>query len=441
MDVLTSEIILESISDGVFTISNDWRITYFNSAAEKITGITRKQAIGLSCCEVFKSNMCESHCPLKHTFETGEPVKEQRGYIVNLSGQKVSVSVSSALLYNDKKERIGGVETFRDISAIEHLRSLGALKRTGSMVTKSEAMKKVLDIVPSIAHSHTTVLITGESGSGKEVLARSIHHLSNVKEGPFIAVNCAAIPENLLESELFGYEKGAFTGAYQDKKGRIELAAKGTLFIDEVGELTPMMQVKLLRVLQERTFESLGSVSTKTMSARVICATNAHLEQLVKDGSFRQDLYYRINVITLAIPPLRERKEDIIFLSHQFLDRFSVVNNKRVDRFSQEVYQTFFSYGWPGNVRELENAVERAVVLCATNEIQVSDLPLAMIDEDVDTLKEETPLTSLKDVAEKEMIESTLLRNNYNVSASARELDIHRATLYRKITKYNIPIE
>ncbi len=441
MDVLSSEIILESISDGVFTVSNDYLITYFNSAAEKITGINREDAIGLSCCEVFKSNMCESHCPLKHTFETGEPVKEQRGYIVNLSGQKVKVSVSSAILHNDKNERIGGVETFRDISAIEHLRSLGALKRTGSMVTKSEAMKKVLDIVPSIASSHSTVLVTGESGSGKEVLARSIHHLSQVKDGPFIAVNCAAIPENLLESELFGYEKGAFTGAYQDKKGRIELAAKGTLFIDEIGELTPLMQVKLLRVLQDGTFERLGAISTKTMSARVICATNAHLEELVKQGTFRQDLYYRINVISLTIPPLRERKEDIIFLSHQFLDRFSVVNNKRVDRFSQEVYQAFFSYRWPGNIRELENAVERAVVLCATNEIQLHDLPPSMSSLDVPSRKEETLLHSLKESTEKEMIESTLLRNNYNVSASARELDIHRATLYRKIAKYDISIE
>jgi len=441
VDILTSEIILESISDGVFTISNDWRITYFNSAAERITGIKRDQAIGLSCCEVFKSNMCESHCPLKHTFDTGEPVKEQRGYIVNLSGQKVSVSVSSALLYNDDNERIGGVETFRDISAIEHLRSLGALKRTGSMVTKSEAMKKVLDIVPSIAHSNTTVLITGESGSGKEVLARSIHHLSEVKNGPFIAVNCAAIPDTLLESELFGYEKGAFTGAYQDKMGRIELAAKGTLFIDEIGELTPLMQVKLLRVLQERTFESLGSVSSKHMSARVICATNAHLEALVKEGSFRQDLYYRINVINLEIPPLRERKEDIIFLSHQFLDRFTVVNNKRVDRFSKDVYQLFFSYNWPGNIRELENVVERAVVLCGTSEVLVHDLPLNMRETIETTRKEETPLNTLKDVAEKEMIESTLLKNDYNVSASARELEMHRATLYRKITKYHISIE
>ena len=441
VDILTSEIILESISDGVFTISNDWRITYFNNAAEKITGIAREVAIGLSCCEVFKSNMCESHCPLKHTFETEEPVKEQRGYIVNLLGQKVSVSVSSALLYDENNERIGGVETFRDISAIEHLRSLGALKRTGSMVTKSEAMKKVLDIVPSVARSHTTVLITGESGSGKEVLARSIHHLSEVKNGPFIAVNCAAIPDTLLESELFGYQKGAFTGAYQDKKGRIELAAKGTLFIDEIGELTPLMQVKLLRVLQERTFESLGSVTSKTMSARIICATNANLEKMVKEGSFRQDLYYRINVITLAIPPLRERKEDIIFLSHQFLDRFTVVNNKRVDRFSQDVYQLFYSYYWPGNIRELENVVERAVVLCETHEILIEDLPPALRTKENRTLHAKPSLNSLKDVAEKEMIESTLVKHHYNVSSSARELEMHRATLYRKIAKYDIAME
>ena len=437
MDTLTSEIILESISDGVFTVSPDWEITYFNSASEIITGIKREDAIGLSCREVFKSNMCESHCPLKHTFETGNSVKEQRGYIVNLFGQKVNVSVSSALLLNDKNERIGGVETFRNISAIEHLRNLGALKRTGTMVTKSEVMKRVLDIVPSVAHSNTTVLITGESGSGKEVLAKSIHHLSNVKNEPFIAVNCAAIPESLLESELFGYEKGAFTGAYQDKKGRIELASNGTLFIDEIGELTPLMQVKLLRVLQERTYERLGAVTTKKMNARIICATHSDLGKLVKEGSFRQDLYYRINVINVEIPPLRKRKEDILLLSHQFLDRFSVVNNKRVDRFNEAVYQIFLSYDWPGNIRELENVVERAVVLSSSSEIGIEDLPPHMREL---CAQKEAKSTPLMDLAEKEMISSVLLQNGYSVSASAKQLEMHRATLYRKIAKYQIEL-
>lgn len=438
MDILTSETILESISDGVFTIDNEWRITYFNSAAEKITGILRDQAIGLSCCEVFKSNMCESHCPLRHTFTTKENVREQRGYIVNLMGQRVKVSVSSAILYDSQGNRIGGVETFRDISAIEHLRSLGAFKREGTMVTKSETMRKILHIVPTVARSASTVLITGESGSGKEVMARSIHSLSEQKNGPFIAINCAAIPDSLLESELFGYNKGAFTGADRDKPGRFSLADKGTLFLDEIGELSPMMQVKLLRVLQERSYEPLGSVETKKTSARIICATNADLERLVRLGKFRQDLYYRINVITLTIPPLRERKEDIIFLAHQFLDRFSVVNNKRVDRFSNDVFKLFLSYSWPGNIRELENVIERAVVLCDSDEVTLSDLPSAMSrsHEEHSVLN----VNKLKEIAEKESIRTVLEKHDYNVSAAAKDLDMHRSTLYRKIEKYKIEI-
>ena len=244
MDTVTTETILESINDGVFTIDTDWRITSFNRAAEHITGISRSDAIGLRCSEVFKSNMCESHCPLAETFATGKTVINQSGYIVNLSGKRVPVSVSTALLRDQNGKIIGGAETFRDLSELEQLRKLRARERFGEIVSNSESMRRIVQMVPAVAQSASTVLILGESGTGKEVLARTIHSCSGQKQGPFIAVNCGALPDTLLESELFGYRKGAFTGADKDKPGRFALARGGTLFLDEIGDISPAMQVK-----------------------------------------------------------------------------------------------------------------------------------------------------------------------------------------------------
>ncbi|NCU26963.1 PAS domain-containing protein, partial [Candidatus Nomurabacteria bacterium] len=343
MDTVTTEIILESINDGVFTIDTDWKITSFNRAAEHITGISREDAIGLRCSEVFKSNMCEGKCPLAETFATGKTVINQSGYIVNLSGKRVPVSVSTALLKDEKGSIIGGAETFRDLSEIEQLKKLRARERIGSIVSNSESMRKIVTMVPAVAQSTSTELILGESGTGKEVLARTIHNFSTQKQGPFIAVNCGALPDTLLESELFGYRKGAFTGADKDKPGRFALAKGGTLFLDEIGDISPAMQVKLLRVLQEHQFEPLGARAIEKTDARIICATNRNLEELVKLGKFRKDLYYRIHIIEMTIPPLRERKEDIPLLADQFLHRFAVLNNKTIERFSYEVFGLFYS--------------------------------------------------------------------------------------------------
>ena len=315
---ITTDTILESISDGVFTIDTSFKITSFNRAAEAITGIFREDAIGLPCSEVFKSNMCENNCPLAETFKSGKAVINRNGYIVDLEGKRLPVSVSSALLRDREGHIIGGAETFRDLREIEQLKQLRARERYGEMETNSEAMRKVLSMVPVVAPSSATLLILGESGTGKEVLARTIHQSSNQKEGPFIAVNCGALPDTLLESELFGYRKGAFTGADQDKPGRFALATGGTLFLDEIGDISEAMQIKLLRVLQEKQYEPLGSRKSEKSDARIICATNRDLEALVKKGTFRQDLYYRINIIALTIPPLRERKEDIPLLANQF---------------------------------------------------------------------------------------------------------------------------
>ncbi len=456
MDTVTTEVILESINDGVFTIDTDWRITSFNRAAERITGISRADAIGLRCSEVFKSNMCEGRCPLAETFSTGKTVINQSGYIVNLSGKRVPVSVSTALLRDGNGTIIGGAETFRDLSELEQLRKLRARERFGSIVSNSESMRRIVNMVPAVAQSSSTVLILGESGTGKEVLARTIHGCSAQKQGPFVAVNCGALPDTLLESELFGYLKGAFTGAQKDKPGRFALARKGTLFLDEIGDISPAMQVKLLRVLQERQYEPLGSQVSEKTDARIICATNRDLEDLVRKGEFRQDLYYRIHIIEMVIPPLRDRREDIPLLADQFLQRFAVLNNKQIERFSPEVFSSFYAYHWPGNIRELENAVERAVVLCQTSEITLQDLPHEITAVSESTRgKDATALpngrfsvhpesegdnrvASARDQLERELIIDALDRCAWRVSQAADELGMHRATLYRKMKRLGI---
>lgn len=441
MDTISNETILESISDGVFTIDHQWRITSFNRAAERITGIDRADAIGLRCSEVFKSNMCEGRCPLKETFTTGKPVINQSGYIVNLEGKRVPVSVSTALLRDSGGNVIGGAETFRDVSELEQLRKLRARERFGTIASNSESMRKILSMVRSVAQSNSTVLVLGESGTGKEVLARTIHQSSLQKQGPFIAVNCGALPDTLLESELFGYRKGAFTGADRDKPGRFALARGGTLFLDEIGDISQAMQVKLLRVLQERQYEPLGAQGPERTDARIICATNRNLEEAVRQGEFRRDLYYRIHIIAMTIPPLRERKEDIPLLAEQFLQRFTVLNNKTIERFSSEVFACFYAYRWPGNIRELENAVERAVVLCDGEQIQIQDLPPEIV-RSASLEREDSVSTSqvgeARSQVERSCIEQALERHARKVAPAAAELGMHRSTLYRKMRRLGI---
>ncbi len=440
---ITTDTILESISDGVFTIDTSFKITSFNRAAEAITGIFREDAIGLPCSEVFKSNMCENNCPLAETFKSGKAVINRNSYIVDLEGKRLPVSVSSALLRDREGHIIGGAETFRDLREIEQLKQLRARERYGEMETNSEAMRKVLSMVPAVAPSSATLLILGESGTGKEVLARTIHQSSNQKEGPFIAVNCGALPDTLLESELFGYRKGAFTGADQDKPGRFALATGGTLFLDEIGDISEVMQVKLLRVLQEKQYEPLGSRKSEKSDARIICATNRDLEALVKKGTFRQDLYYRINIIALTIPPLRERKEDIPLLANQFLGRYNILNNKGVKGFSPAVYAQFYAYEWPGNVRELENAIERSVVLSQSDEITINDLhqEIAQVAPSIETPTQINLIEEAKRATERDFIVRSLLRNNKKVAVAANELGIHRTSLYRKMEQLKIDLE
>ena len=440
----STDAILESISDGVFTVDLNWHITSFNRAAEEITGVSKEEAIGKNCSEVFCSNMCDASCALKSTLSSKKPVINKSGYIINSSGNQVPISVSTALLRNSEGIIIGGAETFRDLSEIEVLKTeLKESYKFGDFVTHSPAMKSVIETANAVANSSSTVLITGETGVGKELLAKSIHENSPNASEPFVAVNCGALPDSLLESELFGYKKGAFTGAYANKAGRFAMAGKGTIFLDEIGEISFAMQVKLLRVLQEGTYEPLGASKAEKSMARIIAATHRDLAQMVKEGSFRQDLYYRINVIKLNIPPLQKRKEDLPYLADYFLKKYNKIQNRDVKRIDADVFSVLLNHNWPGNIRELENVIERAVVLSSSNEITRSQLPSELLNSSKSIAVNpdcQLAMKSAIELNERDMIMDALRNNNYNRGKTAQALGIHKTTLYRKIIKYSIDV-
>ncbi|MFW5959836.1 MAG: sigma-54 interaction domain-containing protein [Chitinivibrionales bacterium] len=434
--------ILESISDGVFTVDLDWRISSFNRAAEEITGISREEAAGRYCYEVFRSSMCESECALRHTLDTGRPVIDKSGYIITAQGRRIPVSVSTAVLYDRDGEIIGGAETFRDLSEVEALRKeLEGHYRVGDLVSRSRSMDRIFNMIPAVAESMSTVLIQGETGTGKEVLAKALHSSGPRSEEPFIAVNCGALPPNLLESELFGYRKGAFTGADKDKQGRFSAAGSGTLFLDEIGEVRPDIQVKLLRVLQDGVYEPLGASGSEQSNARIITATNKDLGELVKQGGFRKDLYYRINIIQMKLPPLRERKEDIPLLVNHFISKFNIRQGRNIKGIDAKALSILSAHTWPGNIRELENVIERAFVVCSGTWITPKHL-----DDELtggDTNESFIPAKALRaavDDVEREFITGSLERNGYNRTATARELGLHKTTLYRKIKALNIDL-
>jgi transcriptional regulator with PAS, ATPase and Fis domain len=335
---------------------------------------------------------------------------------------------------------IGGAETFRDLSLVEELRrELQGRFQVGDLVSRSPLMRRIFDVLPQIGESESTVLIQGETGTGKELLARALHSLSRRHDKPFIAVSCGALPDTLLESELFGYKAGAFTGAARDKPGRFSLADGGTLFLDEIGEISPALQVRLLRALQERTFEPLGGTRSVRVDVRVIVATNRDLAAQVKKGAFRQDLFYRINVVRLAMPPLRKRKEDIPLLVDHFVARGNRVQGKSLPGVSPEALSFLMAHDYPGNIRELENIIEHAFVLCAEGQIELRHLPEDFISHVPAKRKRGVMEDTVREV-ESQTIREALRRNGYNRLAAARELGIHKSTLFRKMKALGIPL-
>lgn len=322
----------------------------------------------------------------------------------------------------------------------EELEALKSRNKYDRIIGKSQQMVKLMDVIKQIAPTKASVLITGESGVGKELVADAIHELSNRATGPFIKVHCAALTESLLESELFGHEKGAFTGAIAQKPGRFELADGGTILLDEIGEISQATQIKILRVLQEKQFERVGGVKTISVDVRVVSATNRDLLQEIEKGNFREDLYYRLNVVHIEVPPLRERKEDIPLLITDFLAKFNEENNKTIEGFSNRARTALFRYDWPGNIRELRNCIESAVVMARGTIIELEDLPPSVSNAESDT-QLSIPVGISLAQAEKEFIVNTLAQCNGNKTKTAELLGIGRKTLHRKLQEYNIEQE
>ncbi len=433
-----TKVILDSIADGVFTVDRDWKITSFNKAASKITGISQEEAIGRYCYEVLKASICEEGCALQETYNKGKPIVNKLIYIINSKGDQVPVSISTALLKDSKGNLLGGVETFRDLSREEELRRQLQSKYTfENMISKNPIMIRIFQILPDIAKSESTVLIEGESGTGKELVAQAIHRLSPRCKGPLVTVNCAAIPDSLLESELFGYKAGAFTDARKSKLGRFALAEGGTIFLDEIGDISPAIQVKLLRVLQEKTYEPLGGTKPVKADVRVIVATNKDLNAMVKAGKFRADLFYRINVIRIKLPALRERKEDIPLLVDHFLNRFKNIEGKNITGFSPKAMALILNHDYPGNIRELENIVEHGVVLCPSGLIKPEHLPDYLYQKNIGESSNYKEIDDIKKV-ESNLIKKTLKEVNWNRTKAAKKLGIHPTTLWRKMKKFGI---
>ena len=435
------DIILDSIADGVFTVDKNWHITTYNKAAERITGIPREKAIGRICKDVLRANVCETDCALRHTMDTGSPVINKPVRIVDSEGRQKAITISTALLKDDEGRVIGGVETFRDMTVVEELRKQVQKKYTcEDIISRNHRIQGLFNILPQVAESNCTVLIEGQTGTGKELFARAIHNLSQRKERLFVAVNCSALPDTLLESELFGYKAGAFTDAKKDKPGRFTLAEGGTIFLDEIGDMSSAVQVKLLRVLQEKTYEPVGAVSSEKADVRIITASNRDLVELVDEGKFRSDLYYRINVVKLSLPPLKDRSEDIPLLIEHFINRFNGIYNKNICCLSDDAMAAMLSYDFPGNIRELENSIEHCFVLCQGDVIETRHLPPSVKKS---TPGRESDIGSFRTLRQMEalMIERALRRNEGNRTAAAKELGINASTLFRKLKSLNIRTE
>lgn len=425
--------ILESISDGVFTINAGKRITSFNRAAEIITGFDQNEAVGQYCFDIFRADICEKNCALNQTLDGGESQINLPARIISKRGEPKSIRLSTAIMRNDAGKIIGAVETFRDVSELETLRRrANQCFISDDIVGRHPKIDEIVSFLPDIAESESTVIIEGPTGSGKELIARAIHQLSPRQKMPFIAVNCAALPDTLLESELFGYVKGAFTGAMRNKPGRFQLAHKGTLFLDEISNTSLNFQADLLRALQDSEITPLGSTRPTRVDVRIIAASNADLDKLTREEKFRRDLFYRLNVVRISLPALRDRKQDIPLLADHFIREFNIIKERDIQGISDAVLAFFMDYSFPGNVRELKNIIEFAFITCKGPIIEHPHLPR-------DVFSTRKPVSEqLSNAEHAEMERIRLMLKTKSRPETARALKISRTTLWRKMKKFGI---
>jgi PAS domain S-box-containing protein len=423
-----SRALVNSIADGIYSVDTSMRITAFSRSLERMTGYAEEEVLGACCRDVLQTNVCDTDCPLRWTLENEKPIQNCRASLSRRSGETIPAFISSDLL-RDSEGRISGcIGIVRDRSEVEKLKErLGDSLSFSDFVGKSKMMVELFERADNVAATDATVLVQGESGTGKEIMARAIHYRSGRRKHPFIRVNCAALTDSLLESELFGHDKGAFTGAIRDKPGRFELADGGTLFLDEIGDTSVALQAKLLRALQEREFERVGGVKTIKSDVRVIAASNKDLRKEVAAGRFREDLYYRLCVVPLHLPPLRERKEDIPLLTEAFIEKFNA-REERIGEVSTRAMALMMGYDWPGNVRELENAIEHAYVTSTSGRVERRFLPAVLQGSLGSGGLDDGPVGDGSDE-----LRLVLERCRWQKNAAARELGISRTTLWRRM--------
>jgi len=452
--------VVDTMAEGVFVVDASHHIVLWNKAMELLTGYSQTEALGRDCsmleCGGMHVSESDRHgCPL---FDHDELTPGRLECLLrDRNGEQIPILKSASILKNADGATIGLVESITDLRPLKYLEQRveevdGAsvpVRRMARLVGSSHRMQTLYERIHLAANSHTTVLVLGETGTGKELVAEAIHFASARKQGPLVKVNCSALSENLLESELFGHVKGAFTGAIKDKVGRFEAAGGGTIFLDEIGDISPLIQLKLLRVLQEREIEPVGSSQTQKVDVRVIAATNKDLRSLVREGHFRQDLYYRLRVFQIDLPSLREHKEDIPLLVENFMERFNHQTGKSIRSISSEVRQCLMDYCWPGNVRELENTIEHAYVTCQSSEIGLFDLPPELRKSEF-RAAECAGKTKTQDQIEppvssgavtRERLVRTLEECGWKKAEAARRLGLNRATIWRKMKEWDIPLE
>lgn len=441
--------LLDCIGDGVVTIGLDMTIRYINRAMRELLGYKEDELLGrpLGCHLLVQGTICSTQdCILERAIRNREKVRNFETTIQNKDGRKIPVSLNTDLLRDAAGNFTGIVEIYRDLSQINELKAKlerqGNIGARGPIVTRSKSLEGILDLLPQVANSKATVLIEGESGTGKELIARQIHRLSPRRDQPFVAVNCAALAEGVLESELFGHVKGGFTGAITDRMGRFEMANRGTIFLDEIAEITPMAQAKLLRVLQESEFERVGGNKTIKVDVRVVAATNKNLAMTVEEGRFRGDLYYRLNVFPIRVPPLRDRKEDVLPLIEHSIARLNRTMGKNVRDLDGPALKLLEAHRYPGNVRELENILEHAFIRCPDHTIRLEHLPEHLLAESYHnsqapgTGKPGGP-TSLAALEQRAIVQA-LEQTEWNYRLACRTLGMSRSTLLRRLKTYNL---